>query len=401
MRLESAEERHLTYCTNIHPGETWADVARVLERFVPDVKRRVAPTAPFGVGLRLSGRAAAELEAPATLERARDALDASGLYVFSLNGFPFGAFHGTRVKERVYQPDWLSEARLLYTASLARVLAALLPEGMLGSISTVPGCFAPDGIGATERARIARNLAESAASLVALERDTGKRIVLALEPEPACLLERSDQALALFEGELASAGVLDHFAKLAGLARKEAEATLRRHLGVCLDTCHASVEFEAPRAVLAKLTAAGIEVPKIQLSAGLRLSRPDAEARRALAAFDDEVYLHQTVVKKAEDGTLVRFVDLDRALSEAPALGENAEWRVHYHVPIFERELPPFTSTRDDLADLLANAPSLAPHLEVETYTFGILPARYRTLDVTEAIARELDWALAALGARR
>jgi hypothetical protein len=408
VKLGAPAGAHLTYCTNIHPGESLVDVEELLSSHVHDVKRRVSPDEPFGVGLRLAARAATELEAPGALDRVRATLDAGGLYVFTLNGFPYGAFHGTRVKERVYEPDWRTDQRVHYTESLARVLTALLPEGVDGSISTVPGCFGPNARAPSARTEMAHRLVHVATTLVDVERTTGKRIALALEPEPACLLETTADAIAFFEQDLFGAASLTRFGEATGLDRAGAERALRRHLGVCLDACHASVEFERPRDALAALVAAGIAVPKIQLSAGLRLSPVDAPGLAALRSFEDQVYLHQTVGKTL-DGSLVRFLDLDQALAAAgsPAAGERApghtfsELRVHFHVPIFEPALTPFSSTHDDLAELLRDAPALAPHLEVETYTFGVLPERYRTLSVSEAIAAELEWARARLSERR
>ncbi|HEX6274433.1 MAG TPA: metabolite traffic protein EboE, partial [Polyangiaceae bacterium] len=257
MKLETPAGAHLTYCTNIHPGESWADVREALRTHVVCVKRRVSPSAPFGVGLRLSARAAEELATtPGALAEARAELDAAGLYVFTLNGFPYGEFHGTRVKERVYRPDWLEDARIDYTGSLARVLAALLPADTPGSISTVPGCFAERAERGAARA-VAHNVARAAAELATLERETGVTIALALEPEPACLLETTDDALAFFERELFSRDVLEAFAERLGADASRVEPVLRRHVGVCLDACHASVEFERPLMALQKLSSAG------------------------------------------------------------------------------------------------------------------------------------------------
>ena len=370
MKVLEPRGAHLTYCTNVHAGESLADVRDVLTTLVPEVKRRVSPKANFGVGLRLAAQAANELDAPAALEAMSDLLANQGLYVFTLNGFPYGAFHATRVKEGVYLPDWLDERRLAYTRSLATVLATLLPEGMTGSISTVPGAFAPRAATSGAPRAIAQQLARSAAELVRLERETGKPIALALEPEPACLLETSAQAVRFFEDELWSDDVLATFGGLTGLAGDAAEAALRRHVGICLDACHGSVEFERPRDALA-----------------------------ALRVFDDGVYLHQTVVKTAA-GELHRYVDLPDALARDGSHGAGAEWRVHFHVPVFESRLGPFSSTQDELTDLLIEAPSLASHLEVETYTFDVLPPEYRNSSVTEAVARELTWTLGMLARR-
>jgi sugar phosphate isomerase/epimerase len=399
MKVLEPAGAHLTYCTNVHPGESLADVRSVLTNFVPDVKRRVSPRASFGVGLRLAARAAAELETPAELEAMSDLLEREGLYVFTLNGFPYGAFHGTRVKERVYEPDWREPHRASYTRSLAEILATLLPEGVSGSISTVPGAFAPRAVAPGEPREIALNLAGAAAELVRIERTTGKHLALALEPEPACLLETSADVVRFFEHELFCEPTLRAFCGMTGLAGDAAEGALRRHVGICLDACHGSVVFERPRAALERYVAAGIAVPKIQISNGLKLTDPTPSSLEALRAFDDGVYLHQTVVRTAQ-GEKRHFVDLPEALAASAEWGADAEWRVHFHVPVFESRLGPFSSTQDELRELLIDAPELSRHLEVETYTFGVLPAEYRAASVTEALARELTWSLGMLARR-
>ena len=363
-------DAHLTYCTNIHPGESWAEVRANLETHVLAVKQRVCPEAPFGVGLRLSAQAAREVDAPAL----RRWLDANGLYVFTINGFPYGRFHGTSVKADVYRPDWLEDERLVYTNRLADVLAELLPDGVDGSVSTVPGCFKPRA-DANAAYAIAARLAAHASYLADLERRTGKRVVLALEPEPCCLLETIAETVELFATHLAAPSV-------------------RRYVGVCLDTCHAAVEFEDMRASVAALRAAGIAIAKVQLSAGLVVAPPDRTGREALAPFHDTVYLHQVVARRGD--AFVRHVDLPVALAAEPG---DDEWRIHFHVPIFRGELGAFASTQAWLADLLGEhrAQPLSTHLEVETYTWDVLPAEYRDEPIADAIARELRWVMERL----
>jgi hypothetical protein len=345
------------------------------------------------------------VNAPGALDDTKRELDDAGLYVFTLNGFPYGSFHGTRVKERVYRPDWLEDERVRYTCALARILAALLPENTPGSISTVPGCFQERAEPGAAR-MIASNVARAVADFARIERETGKTLALALESEPGCLLETTDDALSFFERELFALDVRRELAERIGVDAGRAEEVLRRHVGICLDACHASVEFERPVMALQKLRSAGILVPKIQLSAGLRIRSATAEAIGELRAFDDGVYFHQTVVRRGSerDGVsrhLRRYVDLPDAFRAAPEIGDGAEWRVHCHVPVFHAELGAFSSTQEDLRELLLLATELSPHLEVETYTFDVLPAALRDRPVVEAIACELEWVLAALALRR
>ena len=262
---------HLSYCTNIHPGESWPEVRANLERYLVPVRERVAPGQPFGVGLRLSGESARALAASEVLDELRAFLRAHDLYVFTINGFPYGPFHGRPVKEQVYLPDWLDPERLAYTDRLADILAALVPEGVEGTISTVPGAFAPRVHGDADQSRMARAMLDHVAHLVRIRRDTGKRIALALEPEPCCFLETISEAVSFFERHLFSGEAVGALAKTTGLTNGDAERAIREHLGVCLDACHLAVEFEEPARVLAALDAAGIRVPKVQVTAGLRV----------------------------------------------------------------------------------------------------------------------------------
>lgn len=403
MLLRSLNDAQLTYCTNVHPGETLLAVRALLKRHVLAVKQLVAPQQAFGVGLRLAAAAADSLADPAELSRFKAELEADGLYCFTLNGFPYGAFHATRVKERVYLPDWQAPERVRYTQVLARVLGELLPMGVNGSISTVPGCFQANVDGPASERAMANAMIDVVAMLVDIARSRGRHIALALEPEPACFLETTDDALRFFEQYLFSREARQRLVDVADLDPADAERALRRHLGVCLDTCHASVEFESPLDAWRKLQAAGISVPKVQVSAGLRLPQANQRGLEAFSAFADGVYLHQTVVQ--HQGQLSRYLDLPDALAEAPVDG--AEWRVHFHVPIFLRELGVFESTQADLVPLLSELATVpdCPHLEVETYTWDVLPEEFRNVPIEEAVARELRFvqdtlsnALAAAG---
>jgi sugar phosphate isomerase/epimerase len=330
------------------------------------------------------------------MEAFRAFLRQHDLYVFTINGFPYGAFHGVAVKENVYRPDWQEDERVAYSDQLADVLAQLLPDELEGSVSTVPGCFVERG-GEGAADRMADNLRRHARHLWQLRERTGKTITLALEPEPHCVMETTADAVAFFGRHLFSRESIAAFAASTRLSAATADEVLRRHLGVCLDACHAAVEFEEPAAALASLAAAGIGLFKIQVSAGLRIPRPDLDALTALAPFAEGVYLHQVVTRTG--AALRRHVDLPQALAQARpgALGD--EWRIHFHVPLFQERLGPFLNTRPFLAALLPLVARTRPtrHLEVETYTWDVLPPEHRQLPVDEAIARELAFTLAQL----
>ena len=385
---------HLTYCTNIHAGEPLEEVMASLARHLPAIKAQVAGVQPFGVGLRLGYAAANSLRDAAAMARLKRFLAEGGYYVFTINGFPYGAFHGRAVKEDAYKPDWSDPARLAYTDLLADILSELLPAGQDGSVSTVPCTFKPWAPG--RLAAITEHLVRHVAHLAGIAARTGQTISLALEPEPCCYLETIDETVAFFKDRLFSRDGVARLAALTGLSTTGAEAVMRRHIGVCYDVCHAAVEFEDPQASIARLRAAGILIGKLQLSSALRVAAFDEASARQLAAFAEPVYLHQAVQKA--NGLLTRFVDLPQALAAGGAAA-GAELRVHFHVPVFLEQMAHFGTTQAFLAEILAlhRADPISRHLEAETYTWDVLPASYRSADLSSAIARELNWVKARL----
>jgi sugar phosphate isomerase/epimerase len=390
---------HLTYCTNIHAGETWAEIEASVTKHVPEVKRMVSPGAPMGIGLRLSGAAAAELIQPARLAAFADFLAAHSLYVFTVNAFPYGAFHGRAVKEKVYEPDWREDERLAFTNRCADILAALLPVGLNGSISTVPGAFKAKVNGASDVTRMAGQMISHAAHLHGIAVRTGKTITLALEPEPCCFLETTEEAIAFFERELLGPDAVELMTRLTGLPADEAGAALRRHLGLCFDVCHAAVQFEDISGSLDRVQRSGIMIAKLQLSSAINVSPVNGSTERLLAPFDDGIYLHQTVERWA--GGLTRHIDLDRAFAALRRGESGGEWRVHCHVPVFLEEFTGLGSTQGALKDALAicREREVSPHLEIETYTWSVLPSALRNGDLAADIAREVEWVRSQLRA--
>jgi hypothetical protein len=234
----------------------------------------------------------------------------------------------------------------------------------------------------------------AAAQLRIIARDSGRRICLALEPEPACMLETIDETLAFFREELFTSDSASRLADICGEPEEAAAEHLRTHLGVCLDTCHAAVMFENPLKAARRLAGAGIRIAKLQLTAALSIEHMNDEAVAHLQAFNDPVYLHQTSVLR--DGALRHYLDLPQACSDYAAGGS---WRCHYHVPVFLEDLGPFQTTAAAVVELLRQhrITPFSGHLEVETYTFDLLPEHYRQDSVTDSISREIAWVREAL----
>jgi sugar phosphate isomerase/epimerase len=360
---------HLAYSTNVHPGEDLEEILAQLRRYAVPVRARLgAPV--LGLGLWLPASAARALAAqPAATARLAAALAGNGLEVVTLNGFPYQGFHAPVVKRSVYQPDWSCPERLRYTIDLARVLAGIMPADVAdGSISTLPFGWAAGWDGPRSSAA-ARHLGELAARLRELAAESGRRIRVAVEPEPGCVAETIAEA----EEHLAGADA--------------------SWIGICLDACHFAVAFERPAALRTALP-----VVKAQVSCAVQADRPrDPATARALASFAEPVFLHQT----REDSGLevLRCDDLAQALRDGTALPGHRPWRVHFHVPVHAPLAPPLRSTQDELRAvlgfLLGGPRHRTRHLEVETYTWPVLPgpaAAASAAGLVEGIAAELDW---------
>ena len=378
----------LAYCTNIHRAETWADTLASLERYTLAVKARVAPDRPYAIGLRLGKTAARELSDPGTLSSFRDWLDRHGCYVFTINGFPYGQFHGTRVKEQVYAPDWTTPERLTYTNLLFDLLAQIVPVGVEGSVSTVPGSFKEFIRGDEDVREMRKNLWRCLEHIHEVSERSGRRLHLGLEPEPLCYLETSDETARFFE-EMRHDRPCDH--------------RIEHHLGVNYDTCHLAIEFEEPVDVLARLRRDGVPLSKIHLSSALKLS-PTPSALATLAAFVDETYFHQVIVRRT-DGSLLRYRDLPEALHAAETRSTTAdhEWRIHFHVPLQAKpagELGTTVAHLTGVLDAVATNPALCRHFEMETYTWEVLPPALRSGSVVDQLVAEHEWTLAEFGKR-
>jgi hypothetical protein len=376
---------HLAYCTNVHPGEDWAQTFDSLNRWTLAVKEQLHCHEPYAIGLRLSDLASRELIEPQRLLEFQRWLEHHQCYVFTINGFPFGRFHGGRVKEQVYLPDWTSRQRLEYTNRLFDLLALLLPPGLDGSVSTLPGSFKEFIVSQDQVQLIRDNIWSCVEHVSNVCERTGRELHLGLEPEPLGLFENSAETARFFD-------------ELRGQHREDPR--FDRHLGVNYDTCHFAVEFEEPQSAVGLLRDHGIRISKIHISNALKL-RPSPAALSALAAFAEDIYLHQ-VVARAQEGTLTRFKDLPLALSRAGVIPEPTveEWRVHFHVPLHCESTADFETTSDhvlDLFRLLKTQPGLCSHLEMETYTWAVLPDALKTRDVSEQIVKEYRWTLQGL----
>lgn len=405
MKIETNNSFHLTYCTNIHPGEEWSKVFANLKQYIPALKAQLATDKPFGIGLRLADVATRELLQGNALTEFQSWLTDQDLYVFTLNGFPFGGFHRQVVKDQVYAPDWSKQERLDYSLRLVNILAQLLPPGKEGSISTLPLSYKPwfkrnPLFLASITTSASLNIARLVAEMVRIKSDTGKVLHLDLEPEPDGLIENAAEVVDYFQTHLLPIGG-EYLATHLRISQQAAEALLLEHVRICYDTCHFAVAYENPVSVFNQFQAAGIQIGKIQISAALQVNIPtDIEQRRLikerLLPFAESTYLHQVIAREST-GKLRHYSDLEKALPDFEHTTAS-EWRIHFHVPIFIRDYQLFQSTQDDIAnvlDLLQSNPA-CNHLEIETYTWEVLPQEMK-LDLAASIQREYEWVLSKI----
>jgi hypothetical protein len=384
---------HLTYSTLVHPADNWEQLWSSVQTYLPQVKARVSPDKPFGVCLRLAAPSAETLASnPTERARLKGFLADHDMYVYTVNAFPYGAFKGTVVKEQVYEPDWRTKERTQYTIHVADILAELAPEGVSPSIQSAPLGFKPRVTGPDVVASYTQHVLQVAAHLVNIEARTGRTVTLGLEPEPRCFLETTDETVAYFKDHLYSGASAAALSKLAQIPVSEAHGALRRHIGVTFDIGHQAVGFEDIPASLQKLVDAGIPIFKLQEAAAMYMPQVTQSTVEALAQYAKTVYLSRTVEKK--NGRITWFLNLEDAFAAWKADPGPREWRTHFHVPVFLDDLGPFRTTRFALEEALKfhKATPLSRQLEIETYTWDVLPTHLKTGDIVEYVCREIEW---------
>lgn len=395
---------HLSYCTNIHAGESWAEHFEALKQHFPAIKKGVSPGQSMGIGLRLSNSASRDILQADQLQIFKKWLSENDAYVFTMNGFPYGDFHHAVVKDQVHAPDWTKHERLNYTLRLFDILAELLPEGLEGGISTSPLSYKywfPNKQ-LVEKAMLnaTHNILSIAEHLYRIKEKRGISLHLDIEPEPDGLLETGPEFIHWFENYLLPLAKAVLPSRLQ-ITEEDAIACIREHICLCYDVCHFAIGYEPMNDILAELSVKGIRVGKIQISAALKAGIPvDNDSRKeisdAFSQYQEPTYLHQVVARKS-DHSLIRYRDLPDALKDI-ANKDVEEWRAHFHVPVFAEDLGLLCSTRSDITEILKRYKSdpFTDHLEVETYTWEVLPEALK-LPIDQSIIRELNWVKAEL----
>jgi hypothetical protein len=390
---------HLTYCTNIHMGENWTDHFAAIKDHFPFIKEKISPNNPMGIGLRLSNEASIELIKKENLSCFKEWLKEQDAYVFTMNGFPYGGFHHIIVKDQVHTPDWTTKDRIDYTMRLFHILTALIPPDLDGGVSTSPLSYR-HWFKTVEQLKVARenstkNIILIIENLIEIHKSTGRLLHLDIEPEPDGLLETGEEFIEWFENDLLPVGIPIIKSKF-DISKQHAENLIKEHLRLCYDVCHFAIGYESHHQIINDLEKHGINIGKIQISAALKATMDSFENNRksikqSFEKFNEPTYLHQ-VVAKTSNGKLIRYPDLPEALNdnEHPLI---QEWRAHFHVPIFAEKFGLLSSTQDEIKEVLSlqKTKPFTSHLEVETYTWEVLPAELK-LPLQDSIIRELQW---------
>lgn len=399
------------YCTNVHAGTDLLQAKANLQKIACDVRDRVVPEGKLPVGLWLAEPAARQLIEQNATREFREWLADHRLLPYTFNGFPQGDFHQSVVKHSVYEPDWRTTARRDYTCILADIFCELMPPGSVGSISTLPLGWPHQTWNKEDYSQCACNLRFVAQHLEQLFQRTGTEIVIALEPEPGCVLDTAIDLIAFFEEYLFA----DKCSPLA-----------RRHLTVCHDICHSAVMFEPQAEAIQAYADHGIRIGKVQVSSAVsadwsrvRALESSTQAREKMRAqltqFNEPRYLHQTTRQRSglsagsssaspSPNAIEMVDDLPIALSQWNGrLEQETEWRVHFHVPIFVNEFGSLRATQSDIPQVIAElqkrntlqvegTPWFTGHYEVETYAWGVLPPELQLESLADGIARELAY---------
>lgn len=372
--MKISEKRHLCYSMNVFPEKDWLGEDSVIRNKILALRREVtgSDSAKFAIGLWFDAGTSSEFRRKENLDNLKKWLSENNLYVFTFNAFPYGNFHGRPVKKKVYLPDWTTPERLEYTCNVADILAQLLPSGITGSISTLPGGYKSAVKSERRVAEIAENLLYAGKHLAKIYRETGKKIILGIEPEPDCLWENPSEFISFYD-------------KFIFSRNPENE-----NIGVCYDTCHQEVLFSDPGQGMRELIGKGIPIAKVQLSAAL--GAPSLLSKKALAKFADHVYLHQTRVS-GKDGSVTRYADLPEAVDKAD---KSRPWLVHFHLPVFSDNISGgLITAKSELKEVLGMLKSnLIPceNFEIETYTFSVLPVSMRSKGELKTIKKEYGW---------
>lgn len=391
---------HLTYCTNIHKNKTLKDTVNNIKKYAINIKNKVSPNNRFGIGLCLSYNMSLQLVDETALNNFKHWLSANNLYIFTINGFVHSYFHKKNIKEKIYEPDWGTVERFIFTKNLITILSNLL-DTEYGSISTVPICYK---IKIRNRKKKYRVIQESLCYLMEIlvlldktKREKNKKIVLCFEPEPDCFLENTHDIIFFYKHTLIPYGT-NYLNKNYGYTKKNATRKIFQHLQICYDACHFAIQHEKPKKTFEMLLKHNITVGKVQLSSLVHMYIPrntfvEKIKILKLQNLSTSTFLHQVRTTYKKTKNIHSCVDFSKPINSNECLTcVKKTRRIHYHLPIYKNTFLLCNTTKKHLdKTFLELIRKNVIHLEIETYTW-LAAKKKNFLNTVESIVKEYEY---------
>ena len=414
---------HVTYCTNIHTSNNWEECCKNIKHYSVEIAKKIKQNFKyslnenyFPLGLRFSGKEVEEIQnSPFKFEFLKNLLESHNLFPSVLNAFPYGDFHRAPVKENVHQPDWFNYERVKYTINMANLLVNFVKDKNYQDnygISTNPigYKYTYDRIREYKNFHFWHQLVQKSVYhfievvkyFIEIEKKTNVNLHLDIEPEPDGIIETSEEMILFFNEYLLLTGV-NLLSYSLGISTQKAEMYIRRHINICYDICHCAVLFENSFHNLQKYGREGIKIGRIQVSSALSVlfdqnRNQNLEKLKLLKEFSKSIYLHQISENNNTSSFIKQHRDLEGTLETILpykiAELSNSEWRIHFHVPIFLSHYGLLNSTQNEILNTLKylkKNPDITSVLEIETYTWRVLPVALK-IDLTASIIREYQW---------
>lgn len=391
------------FCSNLLPQESLDDLLPALLTFAKGVRQQ-SEVPLLGIDLRLGLQAITQANQRSDLADWRQRFQEAGLVITTLNAFPLLPFQSDVVKDQAYRPDWGSTDRLKASISAIAIADQLSHEAdEICTISTLPGSYRPWAEAEADPLTMARHLGQWVVAAWHHRQRGGRRVVLAIEPEPCCSWGSGAELAQFWQtyGQHTLSQVCQDLHSTI-----DGQTAINEHLACCWDTCHASVVFEDQAGAIAALSHLGLAPLKVQYSAAPGAAPPlSAAGIAALVALDEPRFCHQVGIRDQASHITV-LPDLSHlaawhARLSAAEQQSLAAIRTHFHIPIHrDPDSPELASTiADSRLGLAAALRHGARHVSVETYTWSLRAAHGEDpIAGTAAEIRHLQQTLNDLG---
>jgi hypothetical protein len=379
----------LSYCTNIHFGESWEEVFYILKFHSRKLRNAFLKMDQFGIGLRLSNSSIINLSKSSFFFDFLFWLKINNFYIKSVNGFPYSFFGSNYIKDNVYLPDWSNFKRYIYSRRIIILFSNFLNKNNFGGISTLPLSYKYFFCNYSYNNLYIKSI-KYLYSLLILLNDIYVNnkifIHLDIEPEPDCVVSNTLDYINFFKKWLLDRIIL-YFLK------KKIHMFILNYFRICFDICHSSVEFESICQSFNSIFLFNIKFGKFQISSSLKIDKMNFYNSYVFSYLPETPYIHQVYGKTFYDNIITyKDISLAHILLYKKKI---VEYRIHYHVPIFFDKYEIFESTQQYIIEFfkLLKKRNAFYIFEIETYTFDILPC-YLKLNILYSLKREYDWVI-------